>query len=155
MRISLKYLLGVFVFCSVILWCAAQVGFDNRVFWVAAIVSAAMSFLFVLLALQETGRWLTFIFPIPSAFFVGVPFLFFSQTLLVNAFLLSLVGMYCAYKPPLPLATLSTVVMLCAVISFVSGVLPGQEEVRQLRALRNTYPTISLEDRLQYEQPAD
>lgn len=153
LRLSIKDLFGIVAFCSIVAWCASRVGFDNAMFWIVLCISAVLSALFVTfvyLAQDEKRRHFS---PLAAVAFLACCLLALpSMPLVMNALLLLVAGIVCACRPPLRVRTLWAVAMISASLALIAGVLPGIFEVRELLAMRQEYPVVSLESRLKYEQ---
>ena len=150
MRVSLSELFGIVAFCSVVAWCAAVVGFDNGLFWLAVGASGILSVVFVRVARSPRAHKFAVLVPFMSLAFCVMPIM--SISVLVNATLLFLVGVFCAFRPPLKLKTLCIIVLICGELGLVAGTIPGIDRVREIVALREQYPLVNLESRLRYEK---
>src|SRR5262245_61014881 len=139
MRISLKDLLAVVGIFAGYSWCASQAGFDNSMFWFAAIVSAAMSVLFVFLSKNPNRRLRALWAIIPIGLF---SFLLMSLPLFANALLLTVAIVYLARRPPVDFRTLSFTALVIALISLFIGLTPGFAEIRRLDAMRAEIPIV-------------
>jgi hypothetical protein len=154
MRYSLRELLLIVAICAGFLACFSWLGFDNGMVWFVAFVSLIMSAFFYFRAHSEKSRRFAWTVPI---WFLGIGILamlatFVSLALLINVVTLMLFGAYCARRPVLPRKTLVMCIAVCALISFVGGMLPGISQNHQLQAIRTEFPIKSLVNRLSYER---
>jgi hypothetical protein len=149
MQVSLKDLLAVTAFCAVMAWCAGQAGVRNEMFWIALVVSAATSAVSIFAAKGKKAPWLLLALPIAVGGFCVLPM--GSLALIVNLGLLFLAGIAFCVLPPQGTRRTTEIVLTCAMLGFVAGTVSGLGEARDVRALREKYPKVSLASRLEYE----
>lgn len=149
MRISLKEILVVFAFVAVILWCGAQVGFDNEAYLIVLVLSGIMSACFIALASSQRARWAAILCPIVPFFFCAMPLA--SMALLINIGLLVLSGIACTLHR-YQWRAVTAIAMVCMMASFVTGAAIGRSSAARLADLRAKFPPESLADRINYEQ---
>jgi hypothetical protein len=149
MRFSLRDLLLTVAFWAGIAWCAAQVGFDNGLFWFSVGASAVVCLLFIYLGRDEDRRHRALIVSMPVLI---LAFLMGSLALLAEAALLSLGVLFIACRPVPATRTLIGISMAATLIALVCGVIPGLTAVRTLEQIKKAYPIVSLTGRLKYER---
>lgn len=149
MQLSLKYLFGLTGFFAVVAWCAAQVGFDNPLYWFVVVVVLALSAFFVWTASKRS--WLLSLLAVPILVVLCSPVLA-SLTLGVQSLLLLVVGIVCAFRSPPKLETRVALALICASLALVAGVWPGIAARRQLESMRQEFPIRSHKKRLNYER---
>jgi hypothetical protein len=149
---SLKYLFGIVAFVAVMAWCVAQVGVDNGRFWIVLAIAAGAWTLCVHFAGREGPRVLTWIVPV-FPLLLSLPL--FSLALLLNSVLLIVAGIICCCFPPFQRRTRWAIAMACTAAAFVLGAMPGIYAMRELEAMRQAFPIISLAERLKYEQQSE
>ncbi len=150
MRFSLRDVLVVVAFWAGIAWCAAQVGFDNGLFWSAVVASIVLCSLFIHLGRDKKRRHRALIATMPVLL---LAFLMMSFTVLAETALLTVAVLYFARRPTPP--TVRRLVGVCmgvTLIGLTCGLVPGLAMARTLSRMRTAYPVIPLEGRLQYEQ---
>jgi hypothetical protein len=149
MRISLKEILAIIAGAAVFFWCAAEARFDNGLFWGIACAAAVVSTLFVLIAKQPHGRWLT-LFLAPGAFFFFI-LLLMSNALLWFLALIFIASLIVSVLPRQSTRVLVCLVTSCSLAALVGAVVVGRTRLHELEAMREAFPIESLANRLAYE----
>lgn len=148
MRLSLKDLFAIVAYLATMAWVVALVGASGQ-FWVFVLLSGLMSALFVCIARSERAK--TYAWLVPLAVVVVCAFPSRSLALMANGAALSLAGMVLAGTATRKLRVLRAMTMCCSLIGVAVGIMSAQDSLRQLLRMREQFPIISLDSRLQYE----
>jgi hypothetical protein len=146
---SLREMFAGLTAAAVFCWCAAQAGFENGYFWVAAGVAAAMSWVWWMFARGPRVRGLAALVPVPFFFLCGIPLM--SATLLWHSLALFVTGLAIAIVRPLSGRITMAVAVVCYLAVFVESGLRARQRAAELEAARVRYPVDSLAPRLTYE----
>jgi hypothetical protein len=149
MRFSLRDLLLFVAFAAAIAWCAAQVGFDNGLFWFVVGLSVVLSGVFVLFARAKKGRAFALVLLLPV---LALSFLMGSISLFINSALLSTATVVLACRSPLPVRPLCVIAGTTTLVSLVAAVLSVVAYMHKLEAAAREIPTVSLVNKLRYER---
>jgi hypothetical protein len=150
MRFSLRDLMLVVAFWAGIAWCAAQVGFDNGMFWFSVGVCAVLSALFIRLARYETPRRRGWLATLPVLLF---SFCLASIVTLVDAALLTIAGVVVYQRARPSLRSLCSICMASGLIALAAGIIPGLMTMHGLEVESRELPIVSLANRVKYEKP--
>ncbi len=148
MRFSLRDLMLLVAFWAGIAWCAAQVGFDNGLFWFVIGASAVLSGLFVIFMRAERGRQCALVVLVPV---LALSFLSASISLLFNSALLSIATVVLAGRDRASIRTLWAIAGATTLASLLAVVIPLTSYMRELEEAHRAMPTVSLANRLKYE----
>ncbi len=149
MRLSTRDLFAMIAFVAVISWCAAQLGYDNPLFWIALAVSLGLAAIFVRpLATEDgppRGRLVALCLGTFLSLCIGSLATMLTAGFLVMAELISR-----GFSPP-SIQSRYRIAMICVAGAFVSVLLLENAELARLEGLRKKFPIVSLDDRLKYE----
>lgn len=149
MRLSTRDLFATIAFVAVLSWCAAQLGYDNPLFWIALAVSLGLAAIFVRpLATKNgppRGRLVALCLGTLVSLCIGSLATLFTAGFLVVAELISR-----GFSPP-SIQTRYRIAMICVAGAFVSILLLENVELAHLEKLRQKFPIVSLDERLKYE----
>ncbi len=153
MQFTLRDLFGAVTFCAAIAWCAAQVGYDNGLFWAVVVWLSIASVAFALVLRRDKRRDSLFRVPIWLGSGVFGLILFGTWPLIgFHWFVMLTFGIVLTRTSKLSLRSAARISVCAFLVTLGAGMLPGYLEARRLAELREVLPIVSVGPRLGYEK---